>query len=1044
MEEDEVDGSPRSSTVSENISVGESVPSIGSEDKKENEATEERTIPASNIDCTAAPAPEEEGSRPYTPFSEGYSDSFVASVDESEVESEIDETAETAKSSTVSPTSSGASPGDGVGSANDRDTVTADIQEATQTSQTQEEDGTKVATSDMNPPLQSCSENPTDVVTPPVAIQPAGPPATSSADVSEPCPPHLVSEAPSLCEETSEPGPNPLQPEEHIHSETLPPNREPCTQQPTMDAPCADSNVGSPEEIAVVSQDSEARQNPVPAREDTETSSQEAVTESQVAPLSSSVAMPSSEDAPPECHEPMVTVASPDAGVSEEQRPSMPVVEMNEQSPKCNANASLAPPVSPSVRDVDTLRQNTRDLFLDACMSGQLDKQLALTPSFRKALSQSPTKVVTPDAACKVDPPVDEYHLAPGAETEKSAAWLRSELCVKLVDALKDQRLASLIENVGEFTSGDAKMEANSATEPETLDAAQDSPHAAEVETSLSVGGERTPRTGVEGRDEPSPECTGSNLEGRRKSGTTAGSMLGMQAAPSKRKNFGALSSAPSDSSSTDSSGSDDDTLMRRVPRSKASPKKYSWERRRLGDGVESERAESISNPSPSAASIKSTIALVTSKLGDNNRKAKPEKREECFTPPEIPSTSSRSRPERATPTRVEPRGLKEAFLETMRKKGEGSVMVAVRRYFQLGSDGKLAFQSFCKGLARIEYHEDALDLWHAFNTDGKGHLGLEVFGYDDADIIEAFRKWCKRKAGGPLALFAAADEHNYGSLSKADLMSGLRRLGLFTTEKMPEEFRSEDFFNQRMYPMLDPWNKGNVDAKSFALLQRDDEGSSRTPTKRSHHRSPSLEEGSPMVNEMRRTPSKVPPAPAQAAPLPPKAPTSALKMLSHLSKQSYQQIDVDKYLQPVPAELAAMSRLQKEKNKAKRQHRPQQSRSTPELATDAETHPQEATKSLSLPKLPRGGPGNRSAACSSRAADARSECSMAVSAIATNRHKARGLYQAKNADKLPAIPRSWNAGPVKRQQVDVGAYPKRCEDMMSLNHERSLFEKYY
>merc|ERR1719491_1485716 len=127
----------------------------------------------------------------------------------------------------------------------------------------------------------------------------------------------------------------------------------------------------------------------------------------------------------------------------------------------------------------------------------------------------------------------------------------------------------------------------------------------------------------------------------------------------------------------------------------------------------------------------------------------------------------------------------------------------------------------------------------------------------------------------------------------------------------MSEGLRCEEAFSQHMYPIIDPWCKGVVNAESFSFLDR------KTSTKSSKQGNCREQDG---MQAKCRPPKPI--AAKTAQPIKEIAPaagaSSALNMLSNLSK--YLQ-DVDKYLQPVPEEFSALMKQPQERRKPKRRH---------------------------------------------------------------------------------------------------------------------------
>merc|ERR1719454_435173 len=95
-----------------------------------------------------------------------------------------------------------------------------------------------------------------------------------------------------------------------------------------------------------------------------------------------------------------------------------------------------------------------------------------------------------------------------------------------------------------------------------------------------------------------------------------------------------------------------------------------------------------------------------------------------------------------------------EKFLALLREKGDGSVGIAWRRYFDEDGDGALSFTEFCAALVAVSYQGDVLALWRDFGGDSSNALCLEWF-YD----------WCMSEFGGVKEMFAAFDEDGGDSL---------------------------------------------------------------------------------------------------------------------------------------------------------------------------------------------------------------------------------------------------------------------------------------
>lgn len=163
-------------------------------------------------------------------------------------------------------------------------------------------------------------------------------------------------------------------------------------------------------------------------------------------------------------------------------------------------------------------------------------------------------------------------------------------------------------------------------------------------------------------------------------------------------------------------------------------------------------------------------------------------------------------------------------FLHMMREKGGGSITLAWRRYFDSDGDGELSFIEFCKALVALQYEGDVPGLWRELGGTDSNAIGLEALDPENAAILDTFSRWCITTMGGPMEVFRAIDRDMSDSLTAAQFCQGLRELGFFHCQFLPQSLISEELVLANLYPLLVQSSHGCMTLDQLLFLEKDKE----------------------------------------------------------------------------------------------------------------------------------------------------------------------------------------------------------------------------
>jgi len=184
-------------------------------------------------------------------------------------------------------------------------------------------------------------------------------------------------------------------------------------------------------------------------------------------------------------------------------------------------------------------------------------------------------------------------------------------------------------------------------------------------------------------------------------------------------------------------------------------------------------------------------------------------------------SFEDRIRPGRRSSKRAAPREA-DQFLNLLRDKGNGSITVAWRRFFDSDGDGQLSFSEFCSAVVTFDHKGDVLKLWKDLAGSTASTLTLEVVDPEGFGMLQFFESWCTRSYGGPAEAFQKIDDDGSDSLTSQEFADGLEHLGFFTEPVQHPKLCSKGMILGNLWPMLDQNGRGCVTADQLLFLESD------------------------------------------------------------------------------------------------------------------------------------------------------------------------------------------------------------------------------